>query len=306
MAKYFKVTIGTRLTSVFSIVYDTVTNVNTFNHTASIYDSLTNTYSEASDITYDQLTDNGGAIVRTDDDVYKLKIIDENDYCNDCTSVAFQSELISDFLPPSGSTYESNNGNFSGSFPIPPADCQFLDRRDTPTISIPQSSLGDVFESETGSPPLSNVEFEFSFGYTIEFSGSGAPEEGTLSTVLAFTTSSFSDFTRDPDFSTYITMSDTLVETGSNSITLQEEGTILFYPTDYGVTNNDWNYLYFTPLFKIANTSSIKYKFRDFTLSVNMTDANSYESFLVMTGSKQLDSSYNDGWNIYEPPLLSS
>ena len=109
MAKYFRVTIGTRLDSVFSIVYDTVTNVNTFNHTASIYDNLTNTYSEASDITYDQLTDDGGAIVRTDDDVYKLKIIDENDYCNDCTSEEYGTIPTPPSNSPSNSTITIDN-----------------------------------------------------------------------------------------------------------------------------------------------------------------------------------------------------
>ncbi len=95
--KYFRVTIGTRLDSVFSIVYDTVSNTNTFDHTASIYDSSTNTYSDAANITYDQLTNEGGAIVRTDDDIYKLKIIDENNYCSDCISEEFGTASTSVF-----------------------------------------------------------------------------------------------------------------------------------------------------------------------------------------------------------------
>lgn len=84
--KYFKVTIGTKLDSLFSVVYDTETNTGSFDHTGSIYDYSTNTYSTAANLTYDQLTDNGGACIRTDDDVFTLKIIDENGYCAGCIS----------------------------------------------------------------------------------------------------------------------------------------------------------------------------------------------------------------------------
>jgi len=87
--KYFKVTIGTRLDSTFKIVYNLTSSLLDFNNTASIYDRSANTYSPAVNVTYDELTEEGAAIVRTDDDVYQLKIEDENDYCADCTSNSF-------------------------------------------------------------------------------------------------------------------------------------------------------------------------------------------------------------------------
>ena len=88
MAKYFRVTIGTQLISTFKVSYSTNSNPNVFNHTADIW-AETTPYSPATGLTYDQLTDNGGLIVVTDDDVYKIRIEDENDYCNDCTSTAY-------------------------------------------------------------------------------------------------------------------------------------------------------------------------------------------------------------------------
>ena len=90
MAKYFRVTIGTRLDSLFSVVYSTNSNYTSFNHTADIW-SETTPYVAATNLTYDQLTDNGGLIVVTDDDVYKIRIIDQNGYCPDgnCESITF-------------------------------------------------------------------------------------------------------------------------------------------------------------------------------------------------------------------------
>jgi len=88
MAKYFRVTIESSLYSTFSVVYSTNSNPNVFNHTADIW-SETTPYVAATNLTYLQLTDNGGLVVVTDDDVYQIKIEDENGYCNDCTSTNF-------------------------------------------------------------------------------------------------------------------------------------------------------------------------------------------------------------------------
>jgi hypothetical protein len=88
MAKYFRVTIESSLYSTFSVVYSTNSNPNVFNHTADIW-SETTPYVAATNLTYLQLTDNGGLVVVTDDDVYQIKIEDENGYCNDCTSTTF-------------------------------------------------------------------------------------------------------------------------------------------------------------------------------------------------------------------------
>tara|TARA_B110000858_G_scaffold90279_2_gene104373 strand:- start:4165 stop:5124 length:960 start_codon:yes stop_codon:yes gene_type:complete len=88
MAKYFKVTITTQLLSTFKVSYSTNSNPTVFDHTADIW-AETTPYSPATGLTYDQLTDNGGLIVVTDDDVYIINIEDENNYCTDCTSNSF-------------------------------------------------------------------------------------------------------------------------------------------------------------------------------------------------------------------------
>lgn len=94
MAKYFRVTIESNLQSTFSVVYSTNSNSTVFDHTADIW-SETTPYVAATNLTYLQLTDNGGLVVVTDDDVYQIKIEDENGYCNDCTSTAFgEAQLV--------------------------------------------------------------------------------------------------------------------------------------------------------------------------------------------------------------------
>ena len=93
--KYFKTTIGTRLDSTFKIVYDLTSSLLNFTNTASIYDRSANTYSPAVNVTYDELTEEGAAIVRTDNGISQLKIEDENDYCSDCTSNVFQTAPVS-------------------------------------------------------------------------------------------------------------------------------------------------------------------------------------------------------------------
>lgn len=89
MAKYFRITIGTSLQTTFSVKYSTTSNPSTYDHIADIYIPSSGTFSTAASISYNQLTDNGGAIVRTDDDVYKLTIIDQNGYCSSCISEEF-------------------------------------------------------------------------------------------------------------------------------------------------------------------------------------------------------------------------
>lgn len=93
MARYFRVTIGTKLNSLFSIVYDTVTNVGNFNHTALIYNREQDTYRSAVNVTYNELTQYNYAVVQTDDDVHKLKIVDENGYCDGCLSEELGSPI---------------------------------------------------------------------------------------------------------------------------------------------------------------------------------------------------------------------
>ena len=120
MAKYFRVTIGTSLQSTFSIKYSTTGNSSVYDHTADIYNLSNNTYSTATNVSYNQLTDNGGAIVRTDNDVYKLTIIDQNGHCSNCTSEAYGT--ISNPSNPATTSnvyiynYVSNSGG--SSFPV--------------------------------------------------------------------------------------------------------------------------------------------------------------------------------------------
>jgi hypothetical protein len=128
MAKYFRITIGTSLQTTFSVKYSTTSNPSTYDHIADIYIPSSGTFSTAASISYNQLTDNGGAIVRTDDDVYKLTIIDQNGYCSSCISEEFGTASSSGggtSSPPSTSniyiynyeTGQSSNGYVS-SFPI--------------------------------------------------------------------------------------------------------------------------------------------------------------------------------------------
>lgn len=93
MARYFRVTIGTKLNSLFSIVYDTVTDIGNFNHTAFIYNREQNTYRSAVNVTYNELTQYNYAVVQTDNDVHKLKIVDENGYCDGCLSEELGSPI---------------------------------------------------------------------------------------------------------------------------------------------------------------------------------------------------------------------
>ena len=118
MAKYFRVTVTSQLISTFKVVYSTESSPTIFNHTAEIYDESNNSYSTATGLTYDQLTDNGGAIVRTDDDVYQIKIEDENNYCTDCVSNAFSIPvpgiLLETITPDgTGTTYQNVNGSLT-------------------------------------------------------------------------------------------------------------------------------------------------------------------------------------------------
>jgi hypothetical protein len=118
MAQYFRVTIGTQLITTFRVVYSTELTPTVFDHTAEIYDESSNSYSTATGLTYDQLTDNGGAIVRTDDDVYQLKIEDENNYCTDCVSSIFgipAPGILLETIEPSGTgtTYQNVNGSLT-------------------------------------------------------------------------------------------------------------------------------------------------------------------------------------------------
>lgn len=118
MAQYFRVTIGTQLVSTFRVVYSTESNPTVFDHTAEIYNESSNSYSTATGLIYDQLTDNGGAIVRTDDDIYQIKIEDENNYCTDCISNAFgipaPGILLETITPDgTGTTYQNVNGSLT-------------------------------------------------------------------------------------------------------------------------------------------------------------------------------------------------
>lgn len=118
MAQYFRVTIGTQLISTFRVVYSTESTPTVFDHTAEIYNESSNSYSTATGLTYDQLTDNGGAIVRTDDDVYQIKIEDENNYCTDCVSNAFgipAPGILLETIEPDGmgTTYQNVNGSLT-------------------------------------------------------------------------------------------------------------------------------------------------------------------------------------------------
>ncbi len=99
MARYFQIGIGTNLQTTFKVIYSTNGNATTFDHTASIWDENGSPYDPATGLTYEQITDNGGLKVFTDDDVYQVRIIDENGYCSDvdnsnCTSIVYGTSQV--------------------------------------------------------------------------------------------------------------------------------------------------------------------------------------------------------------------
>jgi len=99
MARYFKVNIGTNLQTTFKVIYSTNGNATTFDHTASIWDENGVPYDPATGLTYEQMTTNGALTVFTDDDVYQVRIIDENGYCSDiennnCTSIVYGTSQV--------------------------------------------------------------------------------------------------------------------------------------------------------------------------------------------------------------------
>tara|TARA_B110000285_G_scaffold226168_1_gene285479 strand:- start:67 stop:759 length:693 start_codon:yes stop_codon:yes gene_type:complete len=106
MAKYYKVTITTQLLSTFKVTYSTNSNPTVFDHTAGIWDVSGAPYTSAINLNYNQLTDNGGLIVVVDDDVYRIKIEDENGYCTDCVSDASQTIQLIDLWGGDVGTYD--------------------------------------------------------------------------------------------------------------------------------------------------------------------------------------------------------
>lgn len=120
MAKYYRVTITTQLLSTFKVAYSTNSNPTVFNHTAGIWDVSGIPYPSAINLTYNQLTDNGGLMVVVDDDVYRIRIEDENGYCNDCVSDAFGEVIVEDNSPNQQNVYIYNYyaGSDGSSFPV--------------------------------------------------------------------------------------------------------------------------------------------------------------------------------------------
>lgn len=99
MARYFQIGIGTNLQTTFKVIYSTNGNATTFDHTASIWDEDGVPYDPATGLTNEQIMDNGGLKVFTDDDVYQVRVIDENGYCSDvdnsnCTSIVYGTSQV--------------------------------------------------------------------------------------------------------------------------------------------------------------------------------------------------------------------
>lgn len=170
MAKYFRVTITTQLISTFKVSYSTISNPSVFNHTADIW-AETTPYSPATGLTYDQLTDNGGLIVVTDDDVYKINIEDENNYCTDCISNSFgvaqltysltslrldysvsyqtQVETTDSYGNPSYEDHSANGDSYSGTGTYYPPDGNPFDSF-TPSETFSLSPIISGVSSGTG------------------------------------------------------------------------------------------------------------------------------------------------------------
>jgi hypothetical protein len=120
MAKYYRVTITTQLLSTFKVTYSTNSNPTVFNHTAGIWDVSGAPYTSAINLTYNQLTDNSGLMVVVDDDVYRIRIEDENGYCTDCVSDIFGEAIVENNAPNQQNVYIYNYyaGSDGSSFPV--------------------------------------------------------------------------------------------------------------------------------------------------------------------------------------------
>jgi hypothetical protein len=120
MAKYYRVTITTQLLSTFKVAYSTNSNPTVFNHTAGIWDVSGAPYTSAINLTYNQLTDNGGLMVVVDDDVFRIRIEDENGYCTDCVSDIFGEAVVEDNSPNQQNVYIYGYyaGSDGSSFPV--------------------------------------------------------------------------------------------------------------------------------------------------------------------------------------------
>tara|TARA_B110000211_G_C14086833_1_gene557062 strand:+ start:2403 stop:3365 length:963 start_codon:yes stop_codon:yes gene_type:complete len=84
MARYFIATVTAELISQYRVEYSTTSSPTNFNGIALISPYGVN--DQAENLTYFDLTDGLGLTVQVPDSVYRIRIVDQNGYCEDCSS----------------------------------------------------------------------------------------------------------------------------------------------------------------------------------------------------------------------------
>ena len=84
MARYFIATVTAELISQYRVEYSTTSSHTNFNGIALISPYGVN--DQAENLTYFDLTDGLGLTVQVPDSVYRIRIVDQNGYCADCSS----------------------------------------------------------------------------------------------------------------------------------------------------------------------------------------------------------------------------
>ena len=84
MARYFIATVTAELISQYRVEYSTTSSPTNFNGIALISPYGVN--DQAENLTYFDLTDGLGLTVQVPDSVYRIRIVDQNSYCEDCSS----------------------------------------------------------------------------------------------------------------------------------------------------------------------------------------------------------------------------
>ena len=87
MARYFIVTLTAQMITQYKVVYSITSNTSNFDSIALV--SPYGATDLAENLTYFDLTDGLGLTVKVPDNVHRIRIVDQNNYCGDCESPTF-------------------------------------------------------------------------------------------------------------------------------------------------------------------------------------------------------------------------
>jgi hypothetical protein len=87
MARYFIVTLTAQMVTQYKVVYSITSNTSNFDSIALV--SPYGATDLAENLTYFDLTDGLGLTVKVPDNVHRIRIVDQNNYCGDCESPTF-------------------------------------------------------------------------------------------------------------------------------------------------------------------------------------------------------------------------